>query len=100
MSLIAVFDSIIKCLHINIERITHTKNLYDLIEPMLYNDGIDNYTCEFNLKKPYVSDKSTEKIISKKGCKIVTGVAVLTVLFLPIILPVALIALIVSNIKK
>lgn len=100
MSLIAVFDSIIKCLRINIEKITHTKNLYDLIEPMLYNDGIDNYTCEFNLKKPYVSDKSNKKIISKKGWKIVTGVAVLTVLLLPVILPVALIALIVSNIKK
>lgn len=92
MGMVAVLDSIIKSLHINIEKRTHTKDLYDLIEPLLYNAGLDNYTCEFNLKTSCTNNQ-IYKIKSKKGWKIVTIASLCAILFSPILLPLFLIIL-------
>ncbi|MDR0855187.1 MAG: metallophosphoesterase [Christensenellaceae bacterium] len=106
MALMAVADSLIKCLPIKFKKITGFDSVCEIVDPMIYNSGIcdDNADLIIDNEKASKLLPKTDAYIppfkSTKGWKII-AIAVLSMLVLsPILIPSAIIVLIVLFISK
>ena len=106
-----IVDSILGILHIDLKKITKvSSNAADLVEPLLYNSGIDSYNSELEIF-PYIESKGKEfkKITfnrikstvkkSKKGLPILLIAALAVIVFAPLWIVLFLVGYILNQIK-
>lgn len=97
MGLISIFDSVFKTLHINVRKLIKTADsLYDFVEPLIHNRGINSYEAELPIMPYYPEGEQGEvpeevkpehTIKSRKGPGIIIiGVLAIIILFIPLLL--------------
>ncbi len=91
MGTIAILDDLIKTLGINLKKILGYATLEEVIEPLVYNNGIDDYDALINPFKEPQQKTELPKLKSNKGSAIIVSLILIILIGLPIILPVGLI---------
>lgn len=106
MGLMAIIDSLLGCLPINLKKITGYGSVSEIVEPLVYNKGICDDNALLNTDSATAIEQLpaiTEYVApfkSKKGWKILAVLALIALLLSPILIPVAIIFFIVRFIKK
>ncbi len=106
-----IIDSILGILHVDLKKITKVvSSAADLVEPLLYNRGIDSYNAELEIY-PYIDNSGTvfKKIEfnpvvstvkkSRKGLPVIISAILIILGFLPIWLIVLITAYVINQIK-
>ena len=106
-----IIDSILKVLKIDLKKITKVaSSASDLVEPLLYNFGIDSYNSDLEIF-PFITDDAVEykKILfdripctvkqSRKGLPILIVSALVLIVFLPVWLLLILFGFIKNQVK-
>lgn len=106
-----IIDSILNVVHVDLKKITKVaSSAAELVEPLLYNSGIDSYNSELEIY-PFIAENSSDykKISfsripctvkkSRKGLPIIIGSALLIVLLLPLWLLLILFGFVSNQIK-
>ncbi len=101
MGVISVLDSLLRALRIDIGKaLKVAPDLAGLVEPLLYNSGIDAYKATLDPSAPK-DDRPRESTVrrSKKGLPIIIVTALLLILLLPLWLTALLVAFLVNQIR-
>ncbi len=102
MGILAIVDSILSVLGINIGKILKgAESVQSLVEPLLYNSGICDRQAVINLYDDLPAKSLTKPnfIKSKKGLGVIIGLVLGVIVFLPAILLALLISFIANYIK-
>lgn len=70
MGFVAVLDSIVKALPLNLKKLVGYDTISDIVRPLIYNCDIDSYNVTLNINKQYVSN-TVKPYKSHKGIFIV-----------------------------
>lgn len=100
MGVIALLDGIIKCLPIDLKKILGYSTLAEVVSPIVYNNGIDDYNAELDLKKVPEDPEPLPIPVSKKGPLVIASVILLVLMLLPVAIPVGLVIALIMLIKK
>ena len=91
MATVSIIDDIAKTLKLDLKKMIGYSTLKEIVEPLAYNNGIDDYNaiinplCEPDKKEPLPEFKSN------KGAMIIVSLILAIVVSLPVVLPVGLV---------
>lgn len=100
MGVIALLDSLIKCLPIDLKKLLGYSTLAEVVAPIVYNNGIDDYNAVLDLEVAPSDPEPLPIPVSKKGPFIIASIIICAILALPIAIPTAVIIGIVVLLKK
>lgn len=97
---IAIVDSLVATLGIKLKSKLTVDTLSEFIEPLVFNNGIDDYEAVIHLDEVPTPKRELPKLRSKKGAKILILLVLCIIILLPILIPTALIVTLVILLKK
>ncbi|MFA6866759.1 MAG: metallophosphoesterase [Clostridia bacterium] len=100
MSFIAILDNITDKLPINIKDKLHGNNLKDIVQPLLYNEGICDKEAKIYLDDKAPKREKLKEFTSKKGGKILTILIISIIILSPILIPTSLFFALVISIRN
>lgn len=100
MGVIALLDGIIKSLPIDLKKILGYSTLAEVVSPIVYNNGIDDYNAELDLKTAPSEPVPLPIPVSKKGPFIIVGAILLVLLALPLAIPATLIIALIMLVRN
>ncbi|MBO8424831.1 MAG: hypothetical protein IAB16_07405, partial [Firmicutes bacterium] len=84
MGAISIIDGLIRLFRINLRKITGYATVAELVEPLLFNNGIDDYNATLDPETPPAPRVKLPVFRSNKALGIVIGAIVLLVAFFPV----------------
>ena len=84
MGAISILDGLVRLFHINLKKLTGCATVAELIEPLLFNNGIDDYNATLDPAAPPAPRVKLPVFHSDKALGIVIVAALLLVAFLPL----------------
>ncbi len=100
MGTVSLLDSIIKCLPLNLKKLIGHTTLAEVIAPLLYNNGIDDYNAVLDLRVAPEAPEPLPIPVSHKGPFIIAGLALTLILTLPLTIPAGIIVALIMLLKK
>lgn len=91
MGTVAIIDDLLATLKINLKKMVGFSTLKEIVEPLVYNNGIDDYNAIINPKGEPEKKKDLPTFRSKKGVGILITALLILLISLPIALPFGLI---------
>ncbi|MBO5775943.1 MAG: metallophosphoesterase, partial [Clostridia bacterium] len=87
MGTVAILDDIVRALGVNLKGLLGYDRLKDVVEPLVYNNGIDDYDALIDPLNAPEAKPSLPEFKSNKGAAIIIGLILAVLFTLPILLP-------------
>ena len=91
MGTVAILDDIVKSLGIKLKGLLGYNTLKEVVEPLVYNNGIDDYNALIDPLTPPEAKEPLPEFKSNKGSAIIIGLIISILLALPVLIPVGLV---------
>ena len=91
MATVSIIDDIVKTLKINLKKLIGYSTLNEIVEPLAYNNGIDDYNAVINPFDAPIEKETLPQFKSNKGLGVILSLIAILLISLPIILPVGLV---------
>ena len=91
MGTVAIIDDLISTLGINLKKLIGFESVKEIVEPLAYNNGIDDYNAIINPSEEPIKKPPLPSFKSNKGVGIIISLVLGIILASPILIPSALV---------